>query len=157
MLDKIKLANGTEVSWEEFSRWSPNKQRQNLCPSKHSTETKQKIAQANRDRNLDPDYKQRHKQAIQERVITPGMSLALSKANKGKARSMDFRRNLSAARAKNKGPIHTPNGVFPTRYALAEHLYAVLGLSSINMAIRKIDYWCKVYPNDYYFIKEAVE
>jgi hypothetical protein len=30
MLDKVKLLNGTEVPWEEFSKWSYVKQRANL-------------------------------------------------------------------------------------------------------------------------------
>jgi hypothetical protein len=30
MLNTVKLINGTEVSWEEFSRWSVKKQRANL-------------------------------------------------------------------------------------------------------------------------------
>lgn len=30
MLDKVKLLNGTEVTWEEFSRWSVKRQRANL-------------------------------------------------------------------------------------------------------------------------------
>ena len=46
MLNKVKLANGTEVTWEEFSKWSNNKQRMNLTPTfkgkTHSEESRKK-------------------------------------------------------------------------------------------------------------------
>jgi len=50
MLDKIKLANGTSVSWKEFSRWSAIKQYQSILPNRkgvqHTPETRKKISQS---------------------------------------------------------------------------------------------------------------
>ena len=50
MLNKIKLANGTSVAWEEFSRWSAIKQYQSILPNRkgvpHTLETREKISQS---------------------------------------------------------------------------------------------------------------
>ena len=50
MLDKINLANGTSVTWEEFSRWGAIKQYQSILPNRkgvpHTPETREKISQS---------------------------------------------------------------------------------------------------------------
>ena len=50
MLDKIKLANGTSVTWEEGSRWGAIKQYQSILPNRkgvpHTPETREKISQS---------------------------------------------------------------------------------------------------------------
>ena len=50
MLNKINLANGTSVAWEEFSRWSAIKQYQSILPNRkgvpHTPETREKISQS---------------------------------------------------------------------------------------------------------------
>jgi hypothetical protein len=50
MLNKINLANGTSVAWEEFSCWSAIKQYQSILPNRkgvsHTPETREKISQS---------------------------------------------------------------------------------------------------------------
>jgi hypothetical protein len=56
MIDVIKLANGTEVSWDEFSKWSTYKQNGSLSPTCigliHKKSTIKKITETKR-RNID--------------------------------------------------------------------------------------------------------
>jgi len=48
MNEIIKLSNGSEVTWDEFSKWSSNKQRNNLNPYRNfghrSKETREKMS-----------------------------------------------------------------------------------------------------------------
>ena len=61
MLNKIKLLNGTEVSWEEFSKWSEVKQRMNLVPISEE-------AMAQRIQNLSIHYSEETEDAKNIRI-----------------------------------------------------------------------------------------
>lgn len=165
MLNKVKLANGTEVTWEEFSKWSPQKQHNSLLPPslgrkatkkesenrskaqklRHiknptSEETKQKIS----DKNLNRKRTEEHKETMRkgwEKLKASGWE----NKHKGKL-------NPSLWRS-----IVTPNGVFPSKKALAERIYKDMNLSSVAYASQKINYWLKKYPNHYYYEKDKTK
>ncbi len=163
MLNKVKLANGSEVDWEEFVKWSPQKQHMSLLPSnkgkggrtleeyknrsnaqklRHiksptSEETKQKI----RDKNLNKKRTVEQKETMRAGWKKLKASGWVSK-QKGKSAPSQWKR------------IVTPNGVFPSKKALAEKIYKDMNLSSVNYAGSKIYYWLKKYPNHYYYEKD---
>lgn len=128
MLNKVKLANGKEVSWEEFAKWSPQKQHMSLigCRGtkghKHSDETRALISEIKKKQSPSSE-----------------MRAHLSAVMKGK--NTNHKKNL---------PIHTPNGIFANRIALKNRLVED-GFAPIY-AKKKIRQWIKEYPNDYYEI-----
>ena len=113
MTDMIKLANGREVTLDEFLTWSVFKQIGNIKPShtkKHTAEARAKIS-ANR---------------------RGGMS--------NRKHSVETRAKMSATREK---AVMTPNGLFPSRRAVAQ----AAGVSASN-----ITHWMKKWPEHYYYV-----
>lgn len=133
MLNKVKLANGKEVTWEEFSKWSPQRQHMSLigCRGtkghKHSDETRKLISEVKKQ--WSPSTEQREH-----------LSAVLKGKNKGQKKNL---------------PIHTPNGVFPNRNALHARLVAD-GFTPIY-AKKKVRQWMKEYPTHYYLIVDGVD
>ena len=163
MLKKVKLANGTEVDWEEFAKWSPQKQHMSLLPSNKgkgnrsaeerlnrsnaqkkrflnnpvSNETRQKISKSNLNRKLTDEQKQNLKEGwkkLKESGWVP--------KNKGQPKPSQWK------------SIVTPNGIFPSKKALAERIFKDMNLSSVGYAGSKIDYWLKKFPDHYYYLKK---
>jgi len=75
-LEKIILANGKEISWEEFSLWSERKQETNLIPK--SKETKAKMRKASADRWKNEEYKAKIKEKLVGRVYSDDSKLKMS-------------------------------------------------------------------------------
>jgi hypothetical protein len=77
MLNKVKLANGSEVTWEEFSKWSNNKQRMSLTPSfkgkTHSEESRKqggaKVSQANKGRIVSDETRAKISESTKGRKV----------------------------------------------------------------------------------------
>ncbi len=129
MLKKIKLANGTEVDWEEFAKWSATKQRMSVIGCRGT----KGFRHSNKTRKLISDIKKKQ-------VISTEQRAHLSLVMKGKNKNR--KKNL---------PIHTPNGIFPNRITLYARMIKD-GFTSKIYAAKKIRQWMKEYPDDYYLI-----
>jgi len=165
MLNKVKLANGTEIDWEEFSKWSPQKQHMSLLPSRLganiSNEERKNRSNAQKLRHLKTPTSDETKRKLKE-------------ANSNRKRTSEQKENLkkgweklkaSGWVSKQKGKsvpsqwksIVTPNGIFPSNKALAERICKDMNLSSISYAKSKINYWLKKYPNHYYYEEDKAK
>jgi uncharacterized membrane-anchored protein YjiN (DUF445 family) len=98
-----------------------------------SEETKAKLREKRKSFKHSEETKQKLAEASRRRGQT--------EATKQKLRELNYK------------PIHTPNGVFPSRTALAQRIQQDLGLNSLNYALKKVSFWCKKYPKHYYYIK----
>jgi hypothetical protein len=133
MLKKVKLANGTEVDWEEFSKWSPQKQHMSVIGCRgtkglrHSEKTRKLISNINK-----------------KKVVSAEQRAHLSMVMKGKNKNQ--KKNL---------PIHTPNGTFPNRITLYARMVED-GFASKRYAAQKIRQWMKEYPKHYYLITDGI-
>lgn len=159
MLNKVKLANGTEVDWEEFAKWSPQKQHNSLLPPslgrKATKEESERRSKAQILRHIENPTSEETKQKISNK------NLNKKRSNEQKETMRKGWEELKSSGwvSKNKGKpfpskwksIVTPNGVFPSKKALAERIYKDMNLSSISYANSKIHYWLKKYPNHYYY------
>lgn len=153
MLEKVILLNGKEVSWEEFSRWSSIKQRNNLIPKsdeiretlrnnrlgqKYSQETREKISHALL--NIPPH----EREIINAKNKATRARIALKKAGKVKRVTTEN---------KNKGEFVCPYGTFPTRALAAEAAKA----AGLEYAVSKLRDRTKNDPKNYYFKKNKTE
>jgi len=121
MLNNVKLANGTEVTWEEFIRWSARRQAASLRINrgyKHTDEARQKIRQAFLGK------------------LRPEVGPAITKSK--------------------TCPFQTPNGLFNSRKELEEQIAKDRGCS-FGHARNLVSKWRKLYPTEYYYIKESAE
>jgi hypothetical protein len=129
MLNNIKLANGTEVTWDEFFKWSAIKQHMSIIGCRgtkgfrHSEKTRKLISNIKK-----------------KQVISTEQRARISKAMIGK--NKNCKKNL---------PINTPYGIFPNRISLQAKLVED-GFASKTYAAKKIRQWMKQYPDDYYLI-----
>lgn len=159
MLNKVKLANGTEVNWEEFSKWSPQKQHNSLLPPRLgipiSDEERKNRSKAQKLRHITNPTSDETKQKISEKNLNRKRTSEQKNNMKEGWKTLKESGWTSEKRGKpNKSlwkTIVTPNGVFPSKQALAERVYSDLKLSSIAYAKTKIDYWLKKYPKHYYY------
>ena len=157
---KVTLANGTEVYWDKFCTWSPQKQYMSLTPprlgkkcSAEEIENRSK-AQVKRFANNPVSG------ATRQKISESNLHRKRTDEQKGKMKLGWEKLKASGWIHKNKGKsnpslwkaIMTPNGVFPSNLALAERIYTDLGLSSVAYAKSKISYWLKKYPDDYYYV-----
>jgi len=157
MSNMIKLANGREVTLDEFLTWNGYKQRARLNPNKHSDEARAKISDANKGRTMSAEARAKigaaHKgktvsaearaklsAALKGRIITAEARAKLSAAGKGRTHSAEHRAKIRAARTK---PVMTPNGLYPSRKHVAEE-------AKVN--ITTIDNWMKKWPDHYYYV-----
>lgn len=137
-----------------------------------SEETRRKIGDASRGRIVSEETRRKLSEAAKGRkvVVTEETKRKIGDASRGRIISDETRRKLSESRkgrrvvvteearrkmsethkAINQNlPVMTPNGVFISRNALKERLVAD-GYKEANARIRE---WFKLYPNDYYYIK----
>lgn len=75
----------------------------------------------------------------------------VEKVKAGRAASMARKKALGIPAGYSKGQIHTPNGVFNGRIELVSHLKEI----GIPNAEKKVYKWLKMYPEHYYYIKDA--
>ncbi len=76
-LTNVKLKDGNEVSWEEFSKWSEVRQRANLIPI--SNKTRQKQSKAAIEKWNDDEYRKKSTLAHTGQLHTDATKLLLSK------------------------------------------------------------------------------
>jgi hypothetical protein len=164
MLNTVKLANGTVVTWEEFSKWSSQKQRNSLLPPslghKATKEESENRSKAQKLRHIKNPTSEETKQKISEKHLNKKRT----DEHKEAMRKGWEKLKASGWTSKKKGEplpsqwkrIVTPNGIFPSKKALAERIQKDLNLSSVAYANQKVGYWLKKYPNDYYYEKSKV-
>ena len=92
------------------------------------------------------------REAMKNRVITDETRKKLSESNKGKVHTEETRRKLREAHKRRDYNRHvmTPFGEFESKEALKDRLVAD-GVSTPTIKIRE---WFKLYPNEYYYIKD---
>jgi hypothetical protein len=139
MTDMIKLVNGTEVSADVFYTWSDYKQRCNLIG--FSDEQKAKMSASRRGRVLTPDWRAKIGNAHKGREVSAETRAKLS-ANYRRPWSEESSAKLSAIKST---PVMTPNGLFPSRKAVARA--AGVGPATITR-------WMRKWPEHYYFVKK---
>ena len=140
MLNKVKLANGTEVDWEEFSLWSTRKQNMNLISHKQSEESRKKLSIAGKGKIISEEHRKKLRDANIGKLVTEKTRKKLSTAGKGRT-------------PWNKGlqfiefcEIYTPNGIF-------RHINAVAYYAKRNhTTVRR---WMTKWPDHYYFIEKT--
>lgn len=160
MLNKVKLANGTEVSWEEFSKWSSHKQYMNLFPpslGRQVTEEERKNrSKAQKLRHINKPASEETRRKISAKNLNRKMTSEQRNNMKQGWKALKENGWISPKKGQyNKAlwkPIMTPNGLFPSMILLAERVHNDLSLSSIAYAKAKIHYWLKKYPKHYYYI-----
>jgi hypothetical protein len=84
----------------------------------------------------------RHSEETKQKLAEASRRRGQTEATKQKLRELNYK------------PICTPNGVFASRTHLAQQIQQDLGLSSLYYAFKKVDFWRKKFPNDYYYIKK---
>lgn len=129
MLDKVKLLNGTEVPWEEFSKWSSSKQFMNL------------IGNGSSGKHCSEEFRQQMSAMKKNIPRSPEICKKISMRQMGisKGRMLDL-------------PIKTPDGVFSNRRAYRDKLVA--DGDTPSYAAKKIRIWIKNFPNEYYEIRD---
>jgi hypothetical protein len=166
MLDKVKLLNGTEVTWEEFSRWSVQKQKANLTrpvlPSKK--EMSRRIKEGRKKAGLYDKDRPKPIIEVQGGFVCPyghfpnramaikaATNLGLKNAQKKFSRlcksepeNYYYINGPRKANGTNKGrAIQTPYGIFPNVRTCA----ASLGVTTDKIYIR-----VKGSPKKYFYI-----
>jgi hypothetical protein len=167
MLDKVKLLNGTEVTWEEFSRWSVQKQKANLIrpilPSKK--EMSRRIKEGRKKAGLYDKSRPKPIVEVQGGFVCPyghfpnramaikaATSLGLKNAQKKFGRlcksepeNYYYLNGSRKSNGTNKGKaIQTPYGNFPNVRTCAEFL----GVTTDKIYIR-----VKGSPKKYFYIQ----
>lgn len=167
MLDKVKLLNGTEVTWEEFSRWSVKKQRANLIkpnlPSKE--EMSRRIKEGRKKAGCDAKPRQKSVVQVQGGFICPyghfpnraiaikaatklGLKNALRKFGelcKTEPQNYYYLNGRPKSNSTNKGrAIQTPYGTFPNVRTCA----TTLGVTTDRIYKR-----IKGSPKKYFYIE----
>jgi hypothetical protein len=166
----VKLSNGSEVTWDEFSRWNGSRQTMALKGKKLPADFGSKRAKIMRDGYASGKI---DKAKFQRRVMTPlgeFASIKLTAEAYGvlgqtihwwieRSRKPGFYfldpkyiqkkrpKEESKAGMKSAKPLMTPDGVFPTMRAAAEH-YGVIKDSIRN--------WLKKKPHEFYLLEKDV-
>lgn len=123
-----------------------------------SEETRRKLSEAGKRRKVVVFVSEETRRKIGDgsrgRIVSDETRRKLSESHKGRkvVVTEEARRKMSEThKAINQNlPIMTPNGKFISRKALKERLVAD-GYKEPNARIRE---WFKLYPNDYYYIKD---
>ena len=140
MLNKVKLANGTEVDWEEFSLWTTRKQNMNLISHKQSEESRKKLSIAGKGKVISEETREKLRNANLGKIVTEETRKKLSTAGKGR---MPWNKGLQFIEFCE---IYTPNGIF-------RHINAVAYYAKRNhTTVRR---WMTKWPNHYYFIEKT--
>ena len=166
----INLRNGSEVTWDEFSRWNGSRQTMALKGKKLPADFGSKRAKIMRDGYASGKI---DKTKFQRRVMTPlgefaSIKLAaeaygvlgqtihwwIERSRKPGFYFLDPKyiqkkrpKEESKAGMKSAKPLMTPDGVFPTMRAAAEH-YGVIKDSIRN--------WLKKKPHEFYLLEKDV-
>ena len=166
----VRLSNGSEVTWDEFSRWNGSRQTMALKGKKLPADFGRK-----RSEIMNRGYAQGtiDKSKWQRRVMTPlgefaSIKLAaeaygvlgqtihwwIERSRKPGFYFLDPKyiqkkrpKEESKAGMKSAKPLMTPDGVFPTMRAAAEH-YGVIKDSIRN--------WLKKKPHEFYLLEKVV-
>lgn len=164
MLDKkVKLFNGSEVSWDEFATWSSRRQLMNLTPTseniayglEHSQKMREIVKQSYKDGTRKLNWNYGAKNGMSKSIMTPaGEFPCLSAAGRyykvSAAKLKEWLLNMpseffytnpkvanGAKEYSRKGrAIGTPDGVFPSIKAAARHFN--VGERTIKTWIRRM-------------------
>jgi hypothetical protein len=148
----IKLSNGSEVTWEEFSKWSANKQRNNLHPYRHfgkrSEETVMKIKESAKlwweDRkkftnviapNRGIPHSEETKRKIGEKSRARMKGVPKTEAHR------EAMRDAAAKRISSNGVLVTPIGEF----IFKKNAAAALGISAPTLRHRILNNQSEYY------------
>jgi hypothetical protein len=155
MLNNVKLANGTEVSWDEFSRWSCYKQNANLLGTSNKTREKIKAWYAVEENR---ELHRRNHEGIKPSQESIQKMLATRKKN-GYGKGSSKRLGWKVSRGKSK-PVQTPWGHFQSiSFAAQDWLKRFKGTPSkpSNKTIsfggicESIRFKMKTCPTEYFF------
>jgi hypothetical protein len=158
MNEIIKLASGKEVTWEEFSKWSSNKQHNSLNPYRNfgprSMETVEKM------RESTTLWWEERKKYV--KVIAPNRGIPHSEETKrkiglkskermkGVPKSEAHReamREAAAKRISKKGVLITPIGEFIFKYSAAAALGITVATLRTRIAKNKSEYYYNYSPD----------
>ncbi|QWD45136.1 hypothetical protein G6661_05300 [Polynucleobacter paneuropaeus] len=159
MLNKVKLANGTEVDWEEFNQWSFRKQSINLIGVSQDAVDKIKSWYAVEENR---ELHRRNHAGIKPSQESIQKMLATRKARgyDGKGRTARLGWKVNRSRSK---PVQTPWGHFPSiSFAAQDWQKRFKGTPSkeSNKTIsfgglcESIRFKIKTCPAEYYFTSE---
>ncbi|QWD08406.1 hypothetical protein G6716_04880 [Polynucleobacter paneuropaeus] len=171
MLNKVKLANGTEVDWEVFCLWSNKKQLGALIPVSEETRSRLRAAKANMDCSRSPETREKIRQAIAARLASGWKPNGAKSALKlrGRKRPQEVTDQIMATRKargligkgallargikphyKNAHSIQTPFGLFVSK-AQATEAWSKMG---IRNARNKLAEALIKDPNNFYLIEK---
>jgi hypothetical protein len=171
MLNKVKLANGSEVTWEEFTKWSNKKQIANLQPNrkgkKHTQASlnKRKETWLSKDRSLTEEHKDKLRAIKRSEEFKENLRVPLTEERKSKLRgrklSEETKNKLRGRKlseeilAKRKATRavtlmwHTPNGTFPNKMAIYLKVRSDMKIPHLK-AIELVESWIRDFPHLYY-------
>jgi len=171
MLNKVKLANGTEVTWEEFSKWSARKQNASLQPNrkgkKHTQESldKRKETWLSADRSLTEEHKDKLRGIKRSEEFKANLrkpktdeqksklrGRKLSEETKNKLRGRKLSEETLAKRKATRAVTlmwHTPNGTFPNKMAIYLKVREDMKIPHLK-AIELVESWIRDFPHLYY-------
>ena len=145
---KVTLANGTEVSWDEFSTWSRQHQQSSLFPSfgmkgkKLTPEHRKRLSEFNAGRRKGMEQ------------INPQSWHDAMKAKVGDSwgnHSESHKRHMSKVMSK---PVMTPYGRFETRNELVQRVAFDMNWA-LATARTRVGAWFRDFPSDYYYLEHS--
>jgi len=154
---KVKTFEIAGVQVEK--KYTPSDETRRKASERHkgkvlTEETRRKISEARKGIVFSEETRRKIGDASRGRIVSEETRRKLSESHKGRkvVVTEEARRRMSETQiAINQNlPIMTPNGIFISRKALKERLVAD-GYKEANARIRE---WFKLYPNDYYYIKD---
>jgi len=154
MLDTVKLANGTEVAWDEFSKWSANKQRNSLCPYRNfgerSMETRLKMSESGKKLwalrkeigpTIAPNRGVPHTDETKKKI-----GMKIKERMQGVPKTEAHRqamREAAARRLSGQTEIVTPIGTFKDLSTAATALGITLGSLKYRLVQKRDEYFYK--------------
>jgi len=154
MLDTVKLANGTEVAWDEFSKWSASKQRNNLVPYRNfgerSIETRLKMSETGKNKwairkkngtTLAPNHGVPHTEETKQKISIKTKE-RLTGVPKTDAHRQAMRES-AARRRTGLSEIVTPIGTFKDLSTAATALEITLASLRYRLAKKRNEYFYK--------------
>lgn len=125
---KVKLANGTEISWEEFSTWSFKRQQSGLIPS------------------LRLGVKQNNPETWHD-----AMKCKIGRS--WGSHTDAHKKHISSIFSK---PVMTPNGEFNARKDLVLRVAMEMNWSYATAKTRVVE-WFRDYPDRYYYVESCAQ
>ena len=156
---KVKTFEIAGVQVEK--KYTPSDETRRKASERHkgkvlTEETRRKISEARKGIVFSEETRRKIGDASRGRIVSEETRRKMSEAGKRRKAvvfvSEETRRKMSETHKaiSQNLPIMTPNGKFISRKALKERLVAD-GYKEANARIRE---WFKLYPNDYYYIKD---